>query len=104
MVQLTNHKDDSQFVINLTSLQLTAPKPLYANHQAYHFETAAALQVTQAEKQEKTKLKAKATREANKAKKQSREITMQAQQPEDAEIEIDDMDSGEEDSSRMQKG
>jgi post-segregation antitoxin (ccd killing protein) len=80
-VQLIQHDNDDHFVINMTSLHnaaqirkilpcnLTAPKPLYENRKARHFEIASILRVTQAEKRECTKAKAKATREANKAKK-----------------------------------
>jgi hypothetical protein len=48
---------------------LTAPKPLYDDRRARHFEIASILRVTQAEKWELTKAKAKAMREANKARK-----------------------------------
>jgi hypothetical protein len=104
MVQLINHKDDGQFVINMTGLHnaaqirkilprhLTAPKPLHTDRQAYHFEIAAKLRITQAQKREQTKAKAKATREANKAKKKSREIAMQTRRDEGVESEIDDSD------------
>jgi hypothetical protein len=80
-VQLIQHEGDDHFVINMTSLHnaaqlrkvlprnLTAPKPLYSDRKARHFEIAMTLRVTQAEKRERTKAKSKATREAKKAKK-----------------------------------
>jgi hypothetical protein len=107
MIQLINHKDDGHFVINMTSLHnaaqirkilprhLIAPRPLYMDRLARHFEIAATLRVTQAEKREATKAKAKATRDANKAKKHSRELAMEVEIDTDDEAELE---SGGEDS------
>ena len=109
MIHLINHKDDGQFVINMASLHnaaqirkilprhLSAPRPLYTDRQAYHFEIAATLRVMQAKKREETQAKAKATREANKAKKKSRDIAMQVQQGfENIESDMEDVYSSEE--------
>jgi hypothetical protein len=60
---------------------LTAPKPLYIDRKAHHFEIAAGLQVTQTEKWARTAAKAAATREANKAKKQNREAATVEAEP-----------------------
>lgn len=113
-VQLITHKDDGHFVINLTSLHnaaqirkvlprhLTAPRALYIDRRARHFEIAAKLRITQAEKWEQSKAKAKATRAANKAKKHDREAAMEVEIEGDAladqisESESDVEDSEEE--------
>ena len=81
-LSLIAHKDDGHFVINMHTLHnathlwkllphdLITPKPLYADRKARHYEIATGLRVTQAEKRAHTAAKAKATREANKKKKQ----------------------------------
>jgi hypothetical protein len=81
-LSLIAHEDDGHFVINMHALHnathlrkllphdLITPKPLYADRKACHYEIATGLRVTQAEKRARTAAKAKATREANKKKKQ----------------------------------
>jgi hypothetical protein len=87
-VSLIAHEDDEHFVMNLHALHnatllrnilprhLTAPKPLYADRKARHCEIATSLRVTQAAKRSLTAAKSKATRDANKAKKQNRLATV----------------------------
>jgi len=67
---------------------LTAPKPLYVNRKARHCEIATGLRVTQAAKRSLTAAKSKATRDANKAKKQSRLATIvEESEPEPGPVE-----------------
>ena len=87
-VSLISHEDDGCFVINMHALHnatllwnilphhLTALKHLYTDRIAQHHEVAAQLHVTQVEKHAHTAVKSKATREANKAKKQNRQTVV----------------------------
>jgi hypothetical protein len=80
MTDLIAHQDDDHFILNLHALHnatlihkilpchLTVPKPLYEDRQARHFEIAAELWVSQAEKRARSAAKAKATKAAKKAK------------------------------------
>jgi hypothetical protein len=92
-ISLIAHEDDGHFVINMHAFHnatllrkilprhLTAPKPLYIDRKARHFEIAAGLRVTQTEKRARTAAKAAATREANKAKKRNREAATVEAEP-----------------------
>ncbi|KII84492.1 hypothetical protein PLICRDRAFT_179320 [Plicaturopsis crispa FD-325 SS-3] len=83
-IRLIAHSDDDHFVLNMHALHnaslirkllprtLTAPAPLFADRRARHYELAALLRISQADKREKTAAKMKATRETNKAKKAAR--------------------------------
>lgn len=80
-IHLIAHADDDYFVINLHGLHnatllrkilprsLTAPRPLFEDRKAQHFQIAATLRVTQTEKRARSAAKSKATREANAASK-----------------------------------
>jgi hypothetical protein len=93
-ISLIAHEDDGHFVINMHAFHnatllrkilprhLTAPKPLYVDRKAHHFEIAAGLRVTQTEKRARTAAKAAATRQANKAKKRTREVATVEAEPE----------------------
>jgi hypothetical protein len=93
-ISLIAHEDDRHFVINMhtfhnaTLLQkilprhLTAPKPLYVDQKAHHFEIAAGLRVTQTEKWACTAVKPAATRQTNKVKKRTWEVATVEVEPE----------------------
>jgi hypothetical protein len=99
-IQLLHHDNDDHFVINMTSLHnaaqirkilprnLTAPKPLYEDRKARHFEIASVLRITQAKKRECTKAKAKATREANQAKKRQQQQQVNGGDTSDGSSEV----------------
>jgi len=87
-LSLITHEEDGHFIINMHALHnatllhkvlprhLTAPKPLYADRRARHYEIAAGLRVTQTEKRAHTAAKAKATREANKRRKNNQQAAV----------------------------
>jgi hypothetical protein len=103
-ISLIAHQDDAHYIINLHALHnaalvrkylprhLTQPKPLYEDRQARHNELARNLRITQTEKRAKSAAKAKATREANKAKKQSRTAVAAVSERPDVEAETEDED------------
>ena len=105
-ISLIAHEDDGHFILNLHALHnasiirkflprhLTAPRPLYANRTARHYEIARGLRVTQAEKRARTAAKTKATKEANKAKKQKPPTTVT--EDTDSEPDADEKESEEE--------
>jgi hypothetical protein len=105
-ISLIAHKDDGHFILNLHALHnasiiqkfllchLTAPRPLYANRTARHYEISGGLCVTQAEKRAHTAAKTKATKEANKAKKQKPLTTVT--EDTDSEPDADEKESEEE--------
>jgi len=72
---------------------LTTPRPLYTNQTGQHYEIAGGLHVTQAEKRVCTAAKTKATKEANKAKKQKPPTTVTEET--DSEPDADEKESEE---------
>jgi hypothetical protein len=111
-VSLIAHEDDGHFIVNLHALHnatlirkmlprhLIAPKPLYADRTARHYEIAAGLRVTQVEKRARTAAKTKATREANKARKQKQLTTVAEEsqsEPDSDEKHSEEMNSGSKD-------
>jgi hypothetical protein len=104
MTSLIAHEDNGHFIVNLHALHnatlirkilprhLTAPKPLYSHRTARHYEIAAGLRVTQVEKRARTAAKAKATREANKAKKQKSRTTVAEESESDPGAHNDDVE------------
>jgi hypothetical protein len=107
-VSLISHEDDGHFVINMHALHnatllrnilprhLTAPKPLYTDRIARHHEIAAELRVTQTEKRARTAAKTKATKEANKVKKQNQRATVVEESDSDGERSDKSTESGNE--------
>ena len=87
-VLLISPQDDGRCVINMHALHnatllrnilphhLTALKHLYTDQIAWHHKVAAQLHVTQVEKHAHTAAKSKATREANKAKRQNQQTVI----------------------------
>ena len=110
ITKLIDHKDDAHFIINMNGLHnaarirkilprhLSAPKPLYADRRARHYEIAGKLRVTQAEKREQTKAKAKATRDAKKVKKYQQEGAVGTDDSSESE-EVEDESAEESDNS-----
>lgn len=103
-ISLIRHEDDDHFVINLHALhnatllrnilprRLTAPKPMYEDQRAQHYEIATKLRTTQAAKRARTAAKSRETREASKAKQQANQLSA----VEDREIESEEELDGDE--------
>lgn len=91
---------NASLIRKLLPRTLTAPAPLFADRRARHYELAALLRVSQADKREKTEAKKKATRETNKAKKAARGQPTAAARPhlnEEAATEVESEEGGNED-------
>lgn len=99
--KLIAHKDSSHFVLNMHSLhnahllrkvlprELVAPKPLYENRTARHYEIVESLRVTQSEKRARTAAKRKATIDAKK-KTKNQAILSDSETPKSEEDDCDE--------------
>jgi len=109
--KLIAHEDSNHFVLNTHALhnahllrrvlprELVAPKPLYEDWTARHYEIAESLRVTQSEKRARTAAKRKATVDAKKKKNQA--LLGDSDAPESEEENIDpDEEMGQASSSR----
>jgi hypothetical protein len=67
---------------------------LYTDRKAHHYKIAAGLQVTQSEKRARTAAKTKATKEANKRKKQSTSTATGERVP---DVELDEPETEDDD-------